>query len=214
MERKVADIVALECIHLEYYLLHLRILVVDDSEAILEIFSRIQILRQFECFFRDDDILHTVECIASDVICARTVSHHIPTLLESLYEIRMNIKFMILLCIEAIVGYGDDAVVTHCLDDVFQIVSARRHIFQEYTILELVTVANHGIEGEGIEHPASGTSFLKAVAIFYVIAVSAATADADFKQFLDGMEVVDEGTAREFRSIAEIRILPSALDFL
>ena len=103
--------------------------------------------------------------------------------------------------------------VTHGLDDVFQIVSARRHIFQEYTIFELVTVANHGIEGEGIKHPTSGTSFLEAVAILNVIAVSAATADADFKQFLDGMEVVDEGTAREFRSFAEIRILPSALDF-
>ena len=109
MEGKVADIVALECIHFEYHLLHLRILVVDDAEAILEIFSRIQILWQFECFFRDGDILHTVERIASDVISARTVSHHIPTLLESLYEIGMNIKFMILLSIEAIVGYGDDA---------------------------------------------------------------------------------------------------------
>ena len=88
---------------------------------------------------------------------------------------------MILLSIEAIVGYGDDTVVTHRLDDVFQIVSARRHIFQEYTLLELATVANHGIEGEGIEHPVSGTSFLEAVAILNVIAVSAATADADFK---------------------------------
>ena len=77
-----------------------------------------------------------------------------------------------------------------------------------------MTVANHGIEGEGIEHPTSGTSFLKTVAILNVIAVSAATADADFKQFLDGMEVVDEGTTREFRSFAEIWILPSALDFL
>ena len=77
-----------------------------------------------------------------------------------------------------------------------------------------MTVANHGIEGESIEHPASGTSFLEAVAILNVIAVSAATADADFKQFFDEMEVVDEGTAREFRSFAEIRILPSALDFL
>lgn len=62
----------------------------------------------------------------------------------------MNIKFMILLCIEAIVGYGDDTVVTHCLDDVFQIVSARRHIFQEYTILEFATVANHGIEEKAL----------------------------------------------------------------
>lgn len=77
-----------------------------------------------------------------------------------------------------------------------------------------MTVANHGIEGEGIEHPASGTSFLETVTILNVIAVSAVTADADFKQFLDGMEVVDEGTAGEFRSFAEIRILPSALDFL
>ena len=65
-----------------------------------------------------------------------------------------------------------------------------------------------------LANPASGTSFLEAVTILNVIAVSAATADADFKQFLDGMEVVDEGTAREFRSFAEIRILPFALDFL
>ena len=126
----------------------------------------------------------------------------------------MDVKLIIFLGIVAVVRYEDDTVVTHGLDDVFQIVSARRHIFQEYTLLEFVTVANHGIEGEGIEHPASGTSFLEAVAILNVISVSAATADADFKQFLDGMEVVDEGTAREFRSFAEIRILPSALDFL
>ena len=204
MERKVADIVALECIHLEYHLLHLRVLVVDDAEAILEIFSRIQILWQFECFFRDGDIFHTVERITSDVICARTVCHHIPALLESLYEIWMNVKFMILLFIETIIGYEDDMVVTHRLDDVFQIVSARGHIFQENSFLELATVANHSIEGEGIEHPASGTSFLEAVTILNVIAVSVATADADFKQFLDGMEVIDKGTAREFRSFAEI----------
>ena len=57
---------------------------------------------------------------------------------------------------------------------------------------------------EGIEHPTSGTSFLEAVAILYVITIAAATADADFKQFLDGMEVVDEGSAGEFRSLAEL----------
>ena len=34
MERKVADIVTLECIHLEYHLLHLRVLVVDDEPLI------------------------------------------------------------------------------------------------------------------------------------------------------------------------------------
>ena len=94
-------------------------------------------------------------------------------------------------------------VVTHGLDDVFQIVSARRHIFQKDSFLELAAVADHSIEREGIEHPTSGTSFLEAVAILYVITIAAATADADFKQFLDGMEVVDEGSAGEFRSLAE-----------
>lgn len=59
------------------------------------------------------------------------------------------------------------------------------------------------LEGIYLEHPTSGTSFLEAVAILYVITIAAATADADFKQFLDGMEVVDEGPAGEFRSLAE-----------
>lgn len=94
-------------------------------------------------------------------------------------------------------------VVTHRLDDVFQIVSARGLIFQENSFLELAAVADHSIEREGFEHPTSGTSFLEAVAILYVITIAAATADADFKQFLDGMEVVDEGSAGEFRSLAE-----------
>ena len=69
------------------------------------------------------------------------------------------------------------------------------------------------LEGIYLEHPTSGTSFLEAVAILYVITIAAATADADFKQFLDGMEVVDEGSAGEFRSLAEFWLLPSALDF-
>ena len=68
-------------------------------------------------------------------------------------------------------------VVTHGLDDVFQKVSARRHIFQKDSFLELAAVADHGIEREGIEHPTSGTSFLEAVAILYVITIAAATAD-------------------------------------
>ena len=68
-------------------------------------------------------------------------------------------------------------VVTHGLDDVFQKVSARRHIFQKDPFLELAAVANHGMEGEGIEHPTAGISFLEAVAILDVVAVSAATAD-------------------------------------
>lgn len=59
------------------------------------------------------------------------------------------------------------------------------------------------LEGIYLEHPTSGTSFLEAVAILYVITIAAATADADFKQFLDGMEVVDEDPAGEFRSLAE-----------
>ena len=103
--------------------------------------------------------------------------------------------------------------VTHGLDDVFQIVSARRHVLKKDSFLELAAVANHGMEGEGIEHPTSGTSFLETVAILDVVAVSAATADADFKQFLNGMDVVDEGSAGEFRSLAEFRLLPSVLDF-
>ena len=68
-------------------------------------------------------------------------------------------------------------VVTHGLDDVFQKVSARRHIFQKDSFLELAAVADHSIEREGIEHPTSGTSFLEAVAILYVITIAAATAD-------------------------------------
>ena len=95
--------------------------------------------------------------------------------------------------------------VTHGLDDVFQIVSARRHVLKKDPFLELAAVANHGMEGEGIEHPTSGTSFLEAVAILYVITIAAATADADFKQFLDAMDVVDEGSSGEFRSLTEGR---------
>lgn len=68
-------------------------------------------------------------------------------------------------------------VVTHDLDDVFLKVSARRHIFQKDSFLELAAVADHSIEREGIEHPTSGTSFLEAVAILYVITIAAATAD-------------------------------------
>ena len=93
--------------------------------------------------------------------------------------------------------------VTHGLDDVFQIVSARRHVLKKDSFLELAAVANHGMEGEGIEHPTSGTSFLEAVAILDVVAVSAATFDVYLKQFLDAMDVVDEGSAGEFRSLAE-----------
>lgn len=59
------------------------------------------------------------------------------------------------------------------------------------------------LEGIYLEHPTSGTSFLEAVAILDVVAVSAATFDVYLKQFLDGMEVVDEGPAGEFRSLAE-----------
>ena len=36
--------------------------------------------------------------------------------------------------------------VTHGLDDVFQIVSARRHVLQENPLLEFATVAHHGVE--------------------------------------------------------------------
>ena len=77
----------------------------------------------------------------------------------------MDVKLIIFLGIVAVVRYEDDTVVTHGLDDVFQKVSARRHIFQEDSFLELAAVADHGIEREGIEHPTSGTSFLEAVAI-------------------------------------------------
>ena len=95
--------------------------------------------------------------------------------------------------------------VTHGLDDVFQIVSARRHVLKKDSFLELAAVANHGMEGEGIEHPTSGTSFLEAVAILDVVAVSAATFDVYLKQFLDAMDVVDEGSSGEFRSLTEVR---------
>ena len=83
----------------------------------------------------------------------------------------------ILLGIIAVVGDNDGMVVTHGLDDVFLKVSARRHIFQKDSFLELAAVADHSIEREGIEHPTSGTSFLEAVAILYVIKLDAATAD-------------------------------------
>lgn len=95
--------------------------------------------------------------------------------------------------------------VTHGLDDVFQKVSARRHIFQKDSFLELAAVANHGMEGEGIEHPTSGTSFIETVAILDVVAVAAATFDVYLKQFLDAMDVVDEGSSGEFRSLTEVR---------
>ena len=94
-------------------------------------------------------------------------------------------------------------VVTHGLDDVFLKVSARRHIFQKDPFLDLAAVADHSIEREGIEHPTSGTSFLEAVAILDVVAVSAATFDVYLKQFLDAMDVVDEGSSGEFRSLTE-----------
>ena len=95
--------------------------------------------------------------------------------------------------------------VTHGLDDVFQIVSARRHVLKKDSFLELTAVANHGMEGEGIEQPTSGTSFIETVAILDVVAVSAATFDVYLKQFLDTMDVVDEGSTGEFRSLTEGR---------
>ena len=95
--------------------------------------------------------------------------------------------------------------VTHGLDDVFQKVSARRHVLKKDPFLELAAVANHGMEGEGIEHPTSGTSFIETVAILDVVAVSAATFDVYLKQFLDAMDVVDEGSSGEFRSLTEVR---------
>ena len=70
------------------------------------------------------------------------------------------------------------------------------------------------MEGEGIEHPTSGTSFIETVAILDVVAVAAATFDVYLKQFLDAMDVVDEGSSGEFRSLTEVRVQPSALDFL
>ena len=76
-------------------------------------------------------------------------------------------------------------------------------LFLNYARYKRGAAYDHSIEREGIEHPTSGTSFLEVVAILYVITIAAATADADFKQFLDGMEVVDEGSAGEFRSLAE-----------
>ena len=66
--------------------------------------------------------------------------------------------------------------VTHGLDDVFQIVSARRHVLKKDSFLELAAVANHGMEGEGIEHPTSGTSFIETVAILDVVAYITITA--------------------------------------
>ena len=126
----------------------------------------------------------------------------------------MDVKLIILLGIVTIVRDENDMVVTHGLDDVFQKVSARRHVLQKDPFLELAAVTNHGMEGEGIEHPTSGTSFLEAVAILYVITIATATADTDFKQFLDAMDVVDEGSSGEFRSLTEVRVQPSALDFL
>ena len=117
----------------------------------------------------------------------------------------MNLKLIILLGIIAVVGDDDGMVVTHGLDDVFQKVSARRHIFQKDSFLELAAVANHGMEGEGIEHPTSGTSFIETVAILDVVAVSAATFDVYLKQFLDAMDIVDEGSSGEFRSLTEVR---------
>jgi len=102
----------------------------------------------------------------------------------------MDVKLIILLGIVTIVRDENDMVVTHGLDHVFQKVSARRHIFQKDPFLELAAVANHGMEGEGIEHPTSGTSFIETVAILDVVAVSAATFDVYLKQFLDAMDVV------------------------
>ena len=104
--------------------------------------------------------------------------------------------------------------VTHGLDDVFQKVSARRHVLKKDSFLELAAVANHGMEGEGIEHPTSGTSFIETVAILDVVAVAAATFDVYLKQFLDAMDVVDEGSSGEFRSLTEVRVQPSALNLL
>ena len=59
--------------------------------------------------------------------------------------------------------------VTHGLDDVFQIVSARRHVIKKDSFLELAAVANHGMEGEGLAHPTSGTAVLETVAIRHVV---------------------------------------------
>jgi hypothetical protein len=50
MERKITYVVALEGIYLEHHLLNFGILVIDDSEAILEIFGRFQILWHLENF--------------------------------------------------------------------------------------------------------------------------------------------------------------------
>ena len=105
-------------------------------------------------------------------------------------------------------------VVTHGLDDVLKIIPARWHVFQEYPLLELAAVTYHGIEREGVEQPVSGASFLKTVTILNVIAESAAAFNINLKQFLDGMEIIDEGTARKFRSLAQIRVQPPVLNLL
>ena len=50
MERKIAYVVTLEGIYLEHDLLHLRALVIDNAEAILEVFGWFQVLRHLEYF--------------------------------------------------------------------------------------------------------------------------------------------------------------------
>ena len=159
-------------------------------------------------------MLHAVKRITTDIVGARAISYHIPTFLEGFHKVRMYVKLIIFLGIVAIVRYEDDTVVTHGLDDVFQIVSTRRHVLQQYPILELTTIAHHNIEREGVEQPVSGASFLETVTILNVIAESAAAFDINLKQFLDGMEIIDEGTARKFRSLAQLRVQPSALNLL
>ena len=89
-------------------------------------------------------------------------------------------------------------------------------LLEEYAPLQVVTLVDEIVHGEGIQKPGPDSAFLHVVGVFDVVAipVSSVADDADVEYLLDGISMVVESFQRQVQPVAHAVSEPLFVDFL
>ena len=74
------------------------------------------------------------------IIGISATSHHVPTLPEQFYTIRLHIEVVLFVLPIAVVSHIEYTVFLHRFDDGLKVVLTRRHVFQNDTIFDALAI--------------------------------------------------------------------------
>ena len=198
VRRQGPEIFPLRAEDFQIHNLRRAVIIVDDSEAVAEIFLGVEIFGIGEGVVGFTHFLHPVESIYPQCVLRSIPRDHVPPLSEYLDKIGLHFGGVAVLSPEALVGHLQGAGIPHRLYYRGKVLLTGRNPLEKDAPFQAMALVDEVVHGEGVQEPCPDSAFLHVVSVLNIVAVSVPPVadDADVEYLLDGIPVVMESLQR------------------